>query len=275
MKAADRAFVDALRQDEESGATAIVTRAARYLAEGGRERDELVEVAEACLAAQPAMAGLLAIIKIARLPADPEPALAQLVQQLQRAPASIARHAADLIRLGMSAPDGRRPVLTLVTCSASAPVEAAIHVLATHAEVVVCCAESRPRCEGAALARRLADRGLATRLFTDAGISSAVPGSDALLLGADAVGPAVFINKVGSAALCARASLAGVPVYVLAGREKYVTADEFDRLSFPERRLQMDQLAHVPARMSLENPTFERISRQLVSQLITEAGASL
>src|SRR5215218_3631747 len=100
MKAADRAFVEALRQDEESGATAIVTRAARFLADGDRDRAALLELAQACQAAQPAMAGLLAIVKIARAAPAPGPALARLVQQLHRAPASIARHAAELLLLG-------------------------------------------------------------------------------------------------------------------------------------------------------------------------------
>ena len=79
-------------------------------------------------------------------------------------------------------------------------------LLAEHADVTVCCAESRPRCEGAALAVASPTRGSRRA-------SSPMPGSrqpslaaDALLIGADAVGPDAFVNKVGSAALCALAN---------------------------------------------------------------------
>ncbi|MEO7272408.1 MAG: hypothetical protein ABIX28_14600 [Vicinamibacterales bacterium] len=272
MKAADRAFVEALRRDEDSGATAIVARTARLLAGGGRDPAALLELAEACRAAQPAMAGLLTIITIVRAGAEPEAALGRLVERLQRAPASIARHAAELLRLGLEPGPGGRPALAIVTCSASAAVEATVSHLAKRVDVTVSCAESRPRREGAALARRLADAGLDIRLFTDAGISSAIPGSDALVIGADAVGPDAFVNKVGSAALCALANSAGVPVYVLVGREKILTANEFERLSGPDRPAPGPPSVF-PVTLRLENPTFERVQRHLVSQIITDAGA--
>jgi len=40
-----------------------------------------------------------------------------------------------------------------------------------------------------------------------------------VLVGADAVGDEWFVNKVGTAAICALAIQSGVPVYVLAGRD--------------------------------------------------------
>ena len=207
-----------------------MARTAGFLADGRRDRSDLVEVAQACAAAQPAMAGLRTVLKIVRASADPGEALRHLVERLIRAPRQIARHAADVLRLGLEAPARGRPTLTLVTCSASAAVRETCLMLSHEVDLTVCCAESRPKCEGAALAVDLAAAGLRVELFTDAGISAALPGSDAIVIGADAVGPDAFVNKVGSAALCAIASTIGVPVYVLAGREKLLTAGEFAEL---------------------------------------------
>ena len=59
MQAQDRAFVEKLRGEELAGATAIVAEAAAYLAAARLDRAARLELARACAAAQPAMAGLL------------------------------------------------------------------------------------------------------------------------------------------------------------------------------------------------------------------------
>jgi len=271
MKAADRAFAEALRHDEVSGATAIVARTARFLGEGQRDRGSLVEVAFACAAAQPAMAGLRTVLDIARDAADPAEALRHLLERLTRAPRQIARHASELLRLGLETGAGRRPVLTLVTCSSSAPVYETCRLLFRDVDLTVCCAESRPRCEGEALALDLAGAGLRVQLFTDAGISSAVPGSHAVVIGADAVGPDAIVNKVGSAALCALANASAVPVYVLAGREKLLSAPSFAELEFPNRPA-ADPAEESQGSRLRQNPIFERVPRHLVTQIVTDAG---
>ena len=270
MQAGDRAFVDALRDDDTSGATAIVSRTAIFLAGRRRDHDDLLEVAEACAAAQPAMAGLRTVLKIARDSGDPTDALRHLVERLVRAPHQIARHASDVLRLGLEPQGGGLPMLTLVTSSASAAVRETCLMLSQHVDLKVCCAESRPKCEGAALAGDLAAAGLRVELFSDAGISVGLPGSQAVVIGADAVGPDAFINKVGSAALCALASTMGIPVYVLAGREKLLSTGEFGGI---ELRASSETVTDARGAVYLRNEAiFERISRHLVSQFITDAG---
>jgi translation initiation factor 2B subunit (eIF-2B alpha/beta/delta family) len=109
------------------------------------------------------------------------------------------------------------------------------------------------------------------QLFSDAGISSAVPGSDGILVGADAVGPEVFMNKVGTAAICALASSEGVPVYVLAGREKLLSGADIDRLAIvsgPPSQL-IDPL---PLDFQVFNPYFERIPLSFATLIVTDAG---
>jgi translation initiation factor 2B subunit (eIF-2B alpha/beta/delta family) len=76
--------------------------------------------------------------------------------------------------------------------------------------VIVC--ESRPLCEGVAMARRLAAAGIDVTLITDAQAGVFVEQSDVVLLGADAVTPDGIVNKVGSRLLALAARAAGVPV---------------------------------------------------------------
>src|SRR4051812_42342360 len=112
MKDADRAFVEAIRADEISGATAIVIRTAEFLADGERGRDALIELARACVAAQPAMAGLLTVLQTVSELDAPRVALTQIVTRLRRAPATIARHAAEILLLGLSQVANERPALS-------------------------------------------------------------------------------------------------------------------------------------------------------------------
>jgi hypothetical protein len=80
--------------------------------------------------------------------------------------------------------------------------------------VIVC--ESRPLCEGCAMAQRLAAAGLQVTLITDAQAGVFVEQADAVLLGADAVTPDGVVNKVGSRLLALAAKAAGVPVLAVA-----------------------------------------------------------
>ncbi len=114
-------------------------------------------------------------------------------------------------------------------------------------------------------------RGRVSMLLGAGGNITVSSGSDGILVGADAVGPEVFINKVGTAAICALASSEGVPVYVLAGREKVLSRAEIDRLeivSGPPAQV-VDPL---PPGLQVLNPYFERIPLTLATLVVTDAG---
>jgi translation initiation factor 2B subunit (eIF-2B alpha/beta/delta family) len=226
------------------------------------DRPLLVQAARALCRAQPAMAGFRTAAAMAL--AKPE-GLEALAQRVRRAPAAVARVSVPALALR---PDRGRP-LTLVTCSRSAAVERTILLAAATERVLVRCAESRPGREGADLAEALAAAGLAVELYTDAGIGSAVADADAAIVGADALSGRAFINKVGTGAVCACARAAGVHVLVLAGREKILPDAAFAQL----------QTASVPAPgaavaagVTMCNPSFERVSLDLVSLIGTDAG---
>lgn len=270
MRADEAAAVAAVGADVTSGATAIVLRAAETLRRAATEVPGEVEaVAEAFVAAQPSMAGLHTLAALARTNPDPG-TFARFSAQLRRAPAAIARLAVPILRLRATPLTAVAP-LRLVTCSRSSCVEAVLLALAAELPLEVSCAESRPRREGVGLAEALANAGIAVSLFSDAGISAAIPGADALLVGADAMGPAHLVNKVGTAALAARAQACGVPVYAAAGREKVLDAQAFAGLTIGEGP--PDQVAAgLDQRIRVRNPTFESVPLTLVNGILTDAG---
>jgi hypothetical protein len=102
--------------------------------------------------------------------------------------------------------------------------------------VIVC--ESRPLCEGVAMAQRLAAAGLHVALITDAQAGVFVEEADVVLLGADAVTPAGVVNKVGSKLLALAAKAAGVPVVAVTDSLK-VSPGPVAQFALPNTALQV------------------------------------
>jgi translation initiation factor 2B subunit (eIF-2B alpha/beta/delta family) len=272
MEERHRSGVEALAADTTSGATDLVLRAAELLLAVAGDRATLLELAAACVEAQPAMAGLLSLERVIRQSADADEALRRFVARLQRSPTLIARHAVPLLLLGAPLdPASGRAALTVATLSRSLVVQETVRLLAAQAGVRACCSEGRPMREGVALAGVLAAIGVQVELLTDAALSSVIPQVDAVLVGADAVSDDWIVNKVGTGAVCALALHLNVPVYVLAGSEKRLSAAEFARLHWSEGP-PTDLLSSPLTGVTVVNPYFERIPISLVSHLITDAG---
>ena len=257
--------IAALADDHVSSASALLPAAVDILRDA-RQAGDLTRAARGLCAAQPAMAAIWNAAGAA-LAADPS-ALDRLAERAQRAPAAIARLAHELA-LETQAPQRRSFVA--VTCSASLPVERFLHLAARHLEITVRCGEGRPALEGCALATRLADAGVSVELFTDAGLSQAIDGADLIVVGADAIAPDWFINKVGTRALAAVAAATGVQVQVLAGREKFVTQPLAERLSLRDGPPDGVGGPDHP-RIRPRNPYFERIPMGLVAAVVTDIG---
>lgn len=97
------------------------------------------------------------------------------------------------------------------------------------------------------------------------------PARTVVLVGADAVGPVDFLNKVGTRALAAAAREREIPVLVLADRSKIVPRALFDRLRVPSAP--PEELEPPPGVPAL-NLYFERTPLDLVTRIVHETGAS-
>jgi translation initiation factor 2B subunit (eIF-2B alpha/beta/delta family) len=246
-----------LANDRISSATVLAARAESLLRDA-RERGQadVRHAARQVCEAQPSMGSLWNLAAVA-LDSDPIP-FNHLAARARRSPIAVARYAVALLQ-----GEARR----VITCSRSAVVETCVRAL----RVPVLCAESRPRLEGRGLAAALAADGIPVTVAADAAIASDLRVGDVVLVGADAVAADWFINKTGTGQLCAAAHLAGIAVYVVAGREKCVSS-ELARLL----RLGMDDPAALwpdpPQGVRVVNPLFERVSLDRVVGVLSDVG---
>ena len=124
--------------------------------------------------------------------------------------------------------------LRLVTISFSRTVVTVLEAVAATRQLRVSCSESRPALEGTAAgvaARRGRRRG---HVLQRCGHRPALGGADGVVLGADAVAPEWFLNKAGTRMLAAAAAQQGVPVQVMATRDKFVSHAVGGRLAMRE-----------------------------------------
>jgi translation initiation factor 2B subunit (eIF-2B alpha/beta/delta family) len=267
MDAGLRREIRTIAADSRSSATELLSRGLKVLrSAAGAGADVLAEAANELVRAQPAMAGLRTAAALALGSKEPGAAIDVFAARIDRIPGQIARHALGVVALRT----GSGP-LRIVTVSRSRLVEQTIRLAAAEQETLVSCAEGRPAREGLALARSLADAQIPVDLFTDAGIASAVPGADVVLVGADAVSGDAFINKVGTSAVCALATSSGVPVYLLAGREKVLPDDVFKAITL--RPGSPHEVARdLGVGVHIRNPYFEVIPLRLMSSIVSDIG---
>jgi translation initiation factor 2B subunit (eIF-2B alpha/beta/delta family) len=116
----------------------------------------------------------------------------------------------------------------IITVSSSSAVAWAL-IQAAPKKIQVIIAESRPKNEGRALARKLHDQGLAATLIVDAALGLLVSECDVVLVGADAVTPEYFVNKIGTLALCRLARDNDTPVFVLSDTYRLLKTDTLPR----------------------------------------------
>ena len=252
--------------DRTSGATAILEEVLRILADARAAALPITPVARAICQAQPSMAGVwTAALEAVASGSQPE-RFDRFVLRLGRAQAAIARFGLELL-----APHEVDEPLRLVTLSASRSVQGVFEAVRRRRPLHVACSESRPAAEGRDLAGTLAAMGIQVTVFGDAAIAHALEGSDAVVVGADAVGPDWFLNKSGTRMLAAAASQQGVAVYVVAGRDKFVGPAVASRLVIRDGA--PDEIwASPPAGVEVRNPYFEYVPLDLVTGVISDAG---
>jgi translation initiation factor 2B subunit (eIF-2B alpha/beta/delta family) len=117
--------------------------------------------------------------------------------------------------------------------------------------------ESRPRNEGAILATDLARAGISVKLGVDANIPELIKSSRAVFLGADAVTPSYFVNKIGSAIAMEFAAKYRKPVFVVADKGKFAS----DRIYkfVPDENPPGEIISGKSKKMTVINNYFEKI----------------
>jgi translation initiation factor 2B subunit (eIF-2B alpha/beta/delta family) len=139
----------------------------------------------------------------------------------------------------------------VLTHSSSSAVRAALLVAHSTGKLrSVICTESQPMREGVELARSLQASGISATIILDAAMASVMERIDLAMVGADAVGPRDFTNKVGTLTLAHLCRVFAKPLYVLCGDEKFF-----------------------PAGYEPPAPTgdFEAVARSLVTGIVTAA----
>jgi translation initiation factor 2B subunit (eIF-2B alpha/beta/delta family) len=262
--------VSRIAVDRTSGASAIFESALEVLETAFARRLDVTAVARALVRAQPSMAPVWRVAVEALAALDNPDRFARFAMRARRAPAAHTRVAVEALAGGDASRDAA--ALHIATLSCSGAVAQTLKALAARGPVRVSCAEGRPALEGRRLAADLAAAGIPVTFYGDAAIGDAVATASAVVVGADAIAPDRFVNKVGTGMLAAAALLRGVPVYVLGTREKFVDEVLADRLLV--RDAAADEIwPESPAGVHVRNPCFEPIPLDLVSGVITDAGA--
>lgn len=291
--------------DRRRGASEIEERLLRALLgwlqgiEDGRDGAEAVEALLVALTAglhehQPAMANLLQLANRTWLLWEETGEAAEVkgriartwrrrLDRLRDRDRDLGRH---LVAWAEKRWGSRRP--TVLTLSRSGTVRNGLVALREAGwDPVVMVGEGRPGNEGRDLARDLRDpaggAAVNARLVTDAVVVALAAGSSpgttgcpdperaAVWVGADAVGPERFLNKVGTRALAAAARERGLPVLVLADAAKLVPEALFEALELPEApAAELEAPAGVPA-LSFY---FETVPLELVTGVVSEDGVA-
>lgn len=118
-------------------------------------------------------------------------------------------------------------------------------------------AESRPRNEGTMLAADLSRIGIPVTVGVDAIIPDLVRNSRSIFLGADAVTPACFVNKIGSVIALEFAAKYNRPVFVVADSGKIIS----DRIYkfIPDENPIREIISSKSRNLTVRNNYFEKI----------------
>jgi translation initiation factor 2B subunit (eIF-2B alpha/beta/delta family) len=132
----------------------------------------------------------------------------------------------------------------------------------------VVCTESRPQREGVALARQLAEAGIEVEVIADATAAVFIHGFYTLLIGADAITSEGVVNKVGTLGMALAAKQLGLPVYCLAGTEKFLPQGA------PFEIEEKDPTEIVPTESLMHgfNVYFDQTPLELITRFFTEDG---
>jgi translation initiation factor 2B subunit (eIF-2B alpha/beta/delta family) len=153
---------------------------------------------------------------------------------------------------------GRNKILTLSNSKTLVEVFTRLQKEKKNLHVTVC--ESFPSNEGIVLGKKLSKEGIKTKIIHDSAVSLFIENSDAVIIGADMIlKNGNVVNKVGSRNAAIICKYYGIPLYVLASREKLTNFQKFTPLKEIKTR-------------NVDSPDilFEEIDKKLITQIITD-----
>ncbi len=253
------ARIETIRSDRLSGARELAARAAEVLmlADPG----SVAVAAEALIAAQPMMAPVVNVARLATSAADVRAACCAFLERMSLAAERVAERGAALIADGA----------TVMTHSSSATVLAALLEAQRQGRwFSVIATESRPQCEGVALAERLGSVGVQVTVIVDAAAYRFLPRAQLVLIGADSASSRGLVNKVGTSMIALAAWRLGVQVYALCGSEKLLPAS----YPLPEEppKNPREVLEREMAGVAAENYYFDVTPLEYLTGIVTEDG---
>jgi translation initiation factor 2B subunit (eIF-2B alpha/beta/delta family) len=273
-----REILDEIRRDNLSGSLAVCRRAAELYERLAGEKDppesglwEIRSLSQEILASQRSMAPLAQLVNHVLWALEGCSSQREVETASEAASAFVREifQRQDKIAETFSTLIPNRALL--LTHSAGSTVENT--VLALHRGgmgIRLILTESRPMLEGAHMARRLAEAGVACQLMIDALAFSVLKDVDAVVVGGDAVLEQGLINKAGTLGLAIAAKEFSKPFWALAGREKFMPRG----LPFSIAEMPPDEvLAESLPRLSVINRYFDLTPLRYLTGIVTDLGS--
>jgi len=161
------------------------------------------------------------------------------------------------------------PRATVLTYSNSTTVTAVLHHARAegHLDRVIL-SEARPAYDGRPLARSLAEVGVEIDYSTDMGLFAKLREADLVVLGADAVFPLYFLNKIGTYALAELAQVRNVPCFALCAASKFLPTPAIKLLRISKHSGEEVWSTAAPG-VRVHNDYFEEIPLSLLDGVIS------
>jgi translation initiation factor 2B subunit (eIF-2B alpha/beta/delta family) len=273
--------LDQLRADK-SGATVLgelaINIVERFVAE--QHPQEPIEFSAALetllsevVSAQPSMAVMLDLAQRVLLAIRDDSPLSMMKQQVQQA---LVEFRLALRRSTEAVCEQALNILpshaTVLTYSNSATVAAALGHAHAHGHLDrVLLSEARPAYDGRSLARKLAEAGVTIEYSVDMGLFAGLAEADLVVLGADAIFPTYFLNKIGTHALAQLAQVRGVPCFTLCATNKFLPAEASRLLHILTHRAEEVWPEATPG-VRVHNRYFEEIPLSLLRGVVSDQG---
>ncbi len=269
-----------LQTDKTSGATTLAELAIdiveAFLAEhDARKQQELAVALEglvgAVVAAQPSMAVMIDLAQVVLQACAEGFSPESRTDRLRHALMSFRRNLRDSTQaLCQRALGIFPPQASVLTYSNSATVTAVLcHAQAHRGLRRVLLSEARPAYDGRPQAHALVEAGIAVEYTIDAGLFGKLAEADLVVVGADAVFPEYFVNKVGTNALARLAHAQGIPCFCLCAVSKFLPAAASVLLRIVDHP--GDEVwPHAPPGVHVHNRYFEETPLALLTGIVSD-----